>query len=493
MIPEEVARRERLQKIKEDGKNPYPAKANRSHMAQDVLDSFEALEKSNEAVTVAGRLTAKRKHGGLTFLLLKDTSGTIQTVLHRDAIGTEEYNEFHEESDVGDFYEFTGTAFRTRKGEPSVQIQTYRLLTKTLLPLPEKWHGLTDIEKRYRWRYLDLISNEQAMQVAKARSRMVLAIRNFLAEEDFMEVETPVLQPIAGGAAARPFTTHHNSLDHDFFLRIAPELYLKRLLVGGFEKVYEFSRCFRNEGVSPQHNPEFTQIEGYWAYATIDDLLKHIEGMIEAAVKAVTGSLTVEAGEVTLDFTAPFKRMSFHDAIEKESGIDLDQMPDEESLRSTLKEKGMHVDDIIGIGELIDHLWKTEVRPKMIQPTFITDYPASMKPLAKVRDDNPNYSEGAQLLVNGMEVMNAFNEQNDPLAQEAVFEEQERLREQGSEEAQMVDDDYVKALKHGMPPAAGYGIGIDRLAMLLTNSPNIKEVILFPTLKPAANKEDETQ
>jgi lysyl-tRNA synthetase class 2 len=267
---------------------------------------------------------------------------------------------------------------------------------------------------------------------------------------------------------------------------------LKRLLVGGFEKIYEFSRCFRNEGISPQHNPEFTQIEGYWAYATIDDLLKHIEGMIEAAVKAVTGSLTVETGDVTLDFTAPLKRISFHDVIERESGIDLDQLPNEESLRARLKEKGMHVDDIIGIGELIDHLWKTEVRPKMIQPTFVTDYPASMKPLAKVRDDNPKYSEGAQLLVNGMEIMNAFNEQNDPLAQEEVFAEQERLREQGSQEAQMVDDDYVKALKHGMPPAAGYGIGIDRLAMLLTNSPNIKEVILFPTLKPT-NKEDKTE
>lgn len=490
MIPEEVARRERLQKLREAGVNPYPANAHRSHMAADVLSAFEDFEKSEEAVTVAGRLTAIRKHGGLTFLLVKDESSTIQTVLHRDAIGTEEYNNFHEQSDVGDFYEFTGTAFRTRKGEPSIQIQKYRLLTKTLLPLPEKWHGLTDVEKRYRWRYLDLIANDQAMEIARARARMVGAIRLFLAEEGFLEVETPILQPIAGGAAAKPFVTHHNSLHHDFYLRIAPELYLKRLLVGGFEKVYEFSRCFRNEGVSPQHNPEFTQIETYWAYANINDLLDHIEKMLKKAVTAVTGSLKVELGEITLDFDKEIKRISFHDAIERETGIDLDQMPDEASLRATLKEKGMYVDKIIGIGELIDHLWKTEVRPKMIQPTFITDYPASMKPLAKVRDDNPNYSEGAQLLINGMEVMNGFNEQNDPLQQEEVFKEQEALREQGSDEAQMVDDDFVKALKHGMPPAAGYGIGIDRLAMILTGSANIKEVILFPTLKPADNSEE---
>ncbi len=484
MIPEEIARRERLQSIRDHGHNPYPAKAHRTHMTTDVLGAFENFVASGEPVTVAGRLTAVRKHGGVTFLLLKDGVGTIQIVLHRDTVGTELYNDFHAQTDVADFYECTGTAFRTQKGEPSIQVTQLRLLTKTLLPLPEKFHGLTDVEKRYRWRYLDLIANEEAMEIARARARMVHAIRSFLADEGFMEVETPILQPIAGGAAAKPFVTHHNAMHHDFYLRIAPELYLKRLLVGGFEKVYEFARCFRNEGVSPQHNPEFTQIEAYWAYADIHDLLDHIERMIEQTVKAVTGNTAVDTGEHTLNFAAPLKRMSFHDLVLNETGIDLDQYPDEEALRMAVKTYGLDVDHIVGAGELTDHLFKMAVRPKVIQPTFVTDYPASMKPLAKRRDDNPYYSEGAQLLVLGMEVMNGFNEQNDPLVQEQVFQEQEVLREQGSEEAQMVDHDFVKALKHGMPPAAGYGIGIDRLAMILTNSQNIKEVILFPTLKP---------
>lgn len=499
MIPEEIARRERLEGIKNAHIDPYPATAHRTHSAKDVLLQFEELEKNQEHVTVAGRLTAIRRHGGLAFLRLHDASGDIQIVLQRDAVGAEAYTQFFEQSDIGDFYEFTGGTFVTKKGEQSLAAQNATLLTKTLLPLPEKFHGLTDTEKRYRHRYLDLIANESSFHLAKQRSLLVSAMRRFLEEEGFLEVETPILQPIAGGAAAKPFVTHHNSLHHDFYLRIAPELYLKRLLVGGMERVYEFARCFRNEGVSPQHNPEFTQVELYWAYATIEDLMDHVERMLQKIAMATHGALQVPSlNDTVLDFSGNLQRITFHDIILKETGIDLDEYIDNEAgLKERIQSAGVHVEDIVGIGEIIDQLWKEKVRPNIIQPTFVMDYPACMKPLAKIRPEKPFYSAGAQLLILGMEVMNAFNEQNDPLFQEEVFNEQEALREQGSEEAQMVDHDYIKALKHGMPPAAGYGIGIDRITMIFTGAPNIKEVILFPTLKPekldeASTSEDET-
>ncbi len=489
MIPEEIVRRERLHKIRETKINPYPAQTKRTHMISDVLLHFEELEKSQEVVTIAGRIRTLRKHGGLTFLNLEDKTDKIQVALKRDVIGTENYLFFHDVVDVGDFLEISGSVFVTQRGEQTLNTDTWTMLTKSLLPLPEKWHGLTDTEKRYRYRYLDLLANPSVMKNAKLRAEIVKTMRQFLEEEGFIEVETPILQPIAGGAAARPFVTHHNTLHHDFYLRIAPELYLKRLIVGGFEKIFEFARCFRNEGISPQHNPEFTQVELYWAYATVEDLMDHIERMLQKICNDVIKTDTIDLDNKKITFSFPLPRRSFHDLIEKETGVDLDQIRDEEALRKILKDRNMDVEDIVGYAELADHLWKTEVRPKIVEPTFVTDYPASMKPLAKRRED-AHYSASVQLLINGMEVCNAFNEQNDPIEQEEIFDEQESLRERGSEEAQTIDHDFLKALKHGMPPMAGYGIGIDRLVAILTGSDNLKEVILFPTLKPIPYEED---
>ncbi|MFH1631554.1 MAG: lysine--tRNA ligase [bacterium] len=488
MIPEEVARRERLQLLRDQGVNPYPAKSNRTHNISDVLDNFDTLFDSKEPVTLCGRVRSNRKHGGLSFVTLEDASGKMQIVLHRDVIGAEAYQSFHSHIDVADFLSFTGPAFKTQKGERSIEAQKYAILSKSLLPLPEKWHGLTDTEKRYRQRYLDFIANDLSVEFAKSRARLVSAIRTFVEAEGFMEVETPVLQPIPGGANARPFITHHNALDTDFFLRIAPELYLKRLIVGGFEKVFEFARCFRNEGISTQHNPEFTQVEAYWAYATVENLMDHLERMFLFALEEVTGGNILKIGDHDTKISLPLPRMTFHNAVLKETGIDLDEFTDEAALRTVMSQKGIKVDDVIGYGDLVDHLYKKEVRPKLVDPVFITDYPSAMIPLAKRRGDS-HYAAMAQLLVNGLELCKAYNEQNDPLEQEAAFAEQERLRERGSDEAQFVDEDYLEALKHGMPPTAGYGIGIDRLAMVLTNAPNLKEVILFPTLKPVDTEE----
>lgn len=492
MIPEEIVRRERLHALREAGVDPYPRKAERTHKAKEVLGAFEELDKQKTPVTVAGRIRAIRKHGGLTFLRLQDDSETIQIVLHRDELGVDAYEEFHKFADVGDFYSVHGVTFVTKRGEKSVDARKLSLLTKSLLPLPEKWHGLTDSEKRFRKRYLDLISNEPVKEIFKLRSNVVHAIRSFLHEEGFMEVETPILQPMAGGAEAKPFVTHHNALDADLFLRIAPELYLKRCLVGGFEKVFEIARCFRNEGISFQHNPEFTQVECYWAYADRDMMIDHLERLLVKIVTSVTGGETkIEHQGDVLDFSAPMKRMSFYDLIEAETGINLSTIKDEDELKKVMKSKGMDCEGIIGFGELADEIWKRHVRPSVQQPTFVIDYPAAMKPLAKRNPDHPERSSNVQLLVKGMEVMNGFDELNDPLEQEERFNEQEKLRERGSEAAHSVDHDYVEALKIGMPPAAGYGIGIDRLCTLLTNVHNIKEVILFPTLRPIETEEKE--
>jgi lysyl-tRNA synthetase class 2 len=488
MIAEEIVRRERLEALNRAGLEAYPAQTNRTHQIGQILAAFEVLEAAATPVSLVGRVRSIRKHGGVTFITLEDETGALQMVLHRDSVGTETYENFHQQSDVGDFFEFHGPVFKTQKGERSLKIETSRLLTKALLPLPEKWHGLTDTETRYRQRYLDLIANESVRQTARTRARLVAALRRFLEVEGFMEVETPMLQPIAGGASARPFVTHHNALGTDFYLRVAPELYLKRLIVGGFEKIYEYARCFRNEGISPQHNPEFTQIEAYWAYATIEDLMAHLERMISSVIQEALGDLMVTVDDERLSFAAPYPRMSFRDLVMTHAGIDLESVTDEADLRQAMNRLKIKTDGVIGLGELIDHLYKSKVRPQIIQPTFVTDYPAVMKPLAKRRGDSI-WSASAQLVVNGMEVCNAFNELNNPLEQQARFEEQEDLRAQGSEEAQRIDHDYITALKHGMPPTAGYGIGIDRFVALLTDSPNLKEVILFPTLKPEAKIE----
>lgn len=483
MIPEEVARTERLHSLRNKGINAYPEQVERTHSVEQVLLHFDDLNTNKTSVSVAGRIRFIRKHGGLTFIGLQDASGSIQVALKRDDIGIDAYEAFHGHADVGDFFSFTGPVFITKKGEKSVNGLEYKIASKALLPLPEKWHGLTDTETRYRHRSLDLLANPSVMEAAKTRSRMIAALRRYLDQEGFMEVETPILQPIAGGATARPFVTHHNTLHADLYLRIAPELYLKRLLVGGFEKIYEFARCFRNEGVSPQHNPEFTQIELYWTYATVEDLMDHLEGMLAYVITEVNGNLELTYQGHELNFGTPLKRVKFRDLIETGTGINLDEVITEEELREQMQKQGINAEGVIGYGELVDKLYKEKVRPSIIQPTFVTEYPSAMKPLAK-RRENALYSASAQLLIAGMEVWNAFNELNDPIEQEERFKEQEELRERGSDDAHQVDDAFLKALKHGMPPTAGYGLGIDRFASVLADVPNLKEIILFPTLKP---------
>lgn len=424
--------------------------------------------------------------GKLTFCHLKDESATMQIVFSAAEMDKERIKFFNKNIDLGDFIEVVGSIFATHKGEISILVKEYRILAKSLLPLPEKWHGLTDIEQRYRKRYLDLLSNEESMRIAKIRSILVREIRKYFDSLGFYEVETPVLQTLYGGALARPFETHHNALDIPLYLRIAPELYLKRLIVGGFEKVYEIAKCFRNEGVDQDHNPEFTQIEFYWAYADYNMLMDLIEDLIPKLIRAAGLNLKFDAGGQIVDFTPPYPRVTMRDLIKQYAKIDIEDYPDQKALAKKAKElKVEDIDEKTGRGKTIDEIYKKYARPFIVNPIFVIDHPVELSPLAKKKTDNPNYVERFQLLcVGGNELTNAFSELNDPLDQEARFKEQVRLHEAGDEESMPYDEDFIEALKHGMPPTAGLGMGIDRLVKLLVNAQNLKEVILFPTLKP---------
>jgi lysyl-tRNA synthetase class 2 len=486
MTEEEVVRQERLQAIREAGLDPYPARVERSHTVAKFLGLFEEIEKSGEVVSLVGRVRTIRIHGGLSFVHIEDGSGRMQLVLKKDHLGEEAYKTFQTRLDMGDFIEVSGRPFTTLKGEHSLSIDKYRIISKSLLPLPEKWHGLTDQEARYRQRYLDLVANEEVRNIFRVRTAVLSSLRKFLDDHGYMEVETPILQVVPGGASAKPFTTHHNALDADLYLRIAPELYLKRLLVGGFERVYEVARCFRNEGIDHSHNPEFTQIEAYAAYMDYQELMTMMEEMMTAAIKAAGREISaVPFKGQTLDFTTPWPRMTFRDAVLKFTNIDIELCPDKDSLIKAMEEKGLEVDPKAAYGTLLDNLYKQTVRPAIIQPVFIYDYPTAISPLVKRKEGDARYIEMFQLVYGGGEEnIKAFSELNDPLDQEARFKEQAAAREQGDEEAQFADFDYVEAMKHGMPPNAGFGIGIDRLVAMLTDSPNLKEVILFPTLRP---------
>lgn len=486
MTEEEIVRRERLQKIRESGNDPYPARVNRTHTVKNFLTLFEEIEKAGEVVTLVGRVLTIRVHGGLTFVHIEDGSEKMQLVLKKDHLGEEQYQSFKDTVDMGDFVEVNGRPFTTQRGEKSLAADTYRVITKSLLPMPEKWHGLVDQEIRYRQRYLDLVSNEEVRHIFRVRTAVLSALRKFLDEHGYMEVETPILQTIPGGAAARPFTTHHNALNADLYLRIAPELYLKRLLVGGFERVYEVARCFRNEGIDHSHNPEFTQIEGYAAYMDYQEQMNLMEEMMTVAIKAAGRELSaVPFKGQTLNFSTPWPRMTFRDAVLKFAAIDIEDFPDKESLAKVMEEKKLEVDPGASYGTLLDNLYKQTVRPGIIQPTYLYDYPAAISPLVKRKDSDPRYIEMFQLLYGGGEEnIKAFSELNDPVDQEERFAEQSAARATGDEEAQFSDPDYVVAMKHGMPPNAGFGIGIDRLVAMLIDAPNLKEVILFPTLRP---------
>ena len=474
----------RLEKIKDlrsRGIEPYGGRFERTKLALAIKDEFESLE--GQEVRVAGRIMAKRGHGKAGFANLQDPSGIIQLYFKSDDLGEEQY-ELYEKCDIGDIVGIWGKVFRTRRGEISVAVARMVYLAKSLNPLPEKWHGLKDVELRYRQRYLDLIVNPGVREVFTRRSQIIRSIRRYLDGQEFLEVETPMMQPIAGGAAARPFITHHNALNMDLYLRIAPELYLKRLLVGGLEKVYEINRNFRNEGISTKHNPEFTMVEMYQAYGDYEVMMELAENMIYHVVMEVIGNPVVEYQGTSLDFTPPWERITMMDAIKEYSGIDLTSVQDDQEARNLAQSLGLPIDKHATRGEIINTIFEEKVEPHLVQPTFIYSYPVEISPLAKRNQDNPQLTDRFEIFIMNRELGNAFSELNDPIDQRGRFESQMKKRSEGDSEAHMMDEDYLNALAYGMPSAGGMGIGIDRLVMLLTDSPSIRDVILFPTLRP---------
>ncbi len=478
----------KLERIRAAGIDPYPPRSHRTHTAAAALAAFQAAEQSGTAsssppsVTIAGRLVALRPMGKATFGHLADGTGRIQFYLRRDSVGPQRYD-FLENIDLGDFLQMSGHVFRTRTGEATVHVTEYVLLSKSLLPMPEKWHGLRETETRLRQRYLDLMSSEETRQLFVLRSRLVSAMRRFLDARGFIEVETPVLQPLYGGAAARPFVTHYNALDQDFYLRIATELYLKRLIVGGLEKVYEIGKDFRNEGIDTRHTPEFSMMESYEAYADYNAVMRMVEEMITFLAQEVLGTLRLSFADHALDLAPPWRTMTVRQAILQESGVDIDQYTEQADLLRRVRQMGLKAEPDMPWGKLVDVLLSALVEPKLIQPTFLLDYPWELSPLAKRKPDNPRYVERFEAYMAGLEVANAFSELNDPLDQLQRFQQQAQQREAGDEEAHPLDEDYITALMHGMPPTGGLGIGIDRLVMLFTNTPSIREVILFPQLR----------
>jgi len=479
-------RREKLERIRRRGIEPYPYRYQRSHTALEAV----ALLKQNEEertqqneVSVAGRIMALRNMGKSAFADIRDGSGKIQLLFQSINQLDEDNLELFKELDIGDIIGVAGNVVRTRTGEPTVRVENFTLLAKSLQPLPEKWHGLSDIDIRYRQRYLDLISNPETKATFKVRSQVIAAIRQFLNRRGFIEVETPVLQPSAGGALARPFITHHNTFDQDFYLRIATELHLKRLIIGGFDKVYELGRIFRNEGTDKDHNPEFTTLESYEAYVNYNDVMKMLEKMAAAAAKQVTGGYSAKFGDDILDFKPPWPRITLRKAIAQYSGIDFEDYPDADSLRGEMLRIKMEVDPQKDRGRLIDELLSSFVEPNLKQPTFLIDYPVEMSPLAKKKPDNQRLVERFEAFAGSMEIANAFTELNDPVEQRARFVEQQKQQRPEDEPEETVDEDFLLALEYGMPPTGGLGVGIDRLVMLLTNQPSIREVILFPQLR----------
>ncbi len=478
-------RREKLDRIRASGINPYPHRYHRSHTTQQAVALLKQNEEGltqQEKISVAGRIMAKRKMGKISFLDIHDGEGKLQLFLNRENLGKVSL-ELFKDLDIGDIVGAEGSLFRTKSGEPTLEVADFTLLTKSLQPLPEKWHGLSDVDKRYRQRYLDLITNAETKNVFQIRSRVITAIREFLNRRGFLEVETPVLQPSAGGALARPFITHHHALDQDFYLRIALELHLKRLIIGGFDKVYELGRIFRNEGISTKHNPEFTMLESYEAYADYNDVMRMVEEMVSEVAQQVLGTCEVKFGDNIISFKPPWQRLSLLDAIKGYSGIDLRQYDGADLLRIRMQEAGLEVDPQKSWARLADELISTFVEPNLIQPTFLVDYPVELSPLAKSKPDNDRLVERFEAYANGMEIANAFTELNDPIDQRQRFIQQQKEQQAAGEEAGEIDEDFLLALEHGMPPTGGLGVGIDRLVMLLTGQESIREVILFPQLK----------
>jgi lysyl-tRNA synthetase class 2 len=474
-------RLESLNRIRARGIDPYPHSYHLSHTIREAIAPFKQQGESSPDISLAGRIMSKRSIGKMSFLDIRDSSGKIQLSLRYDLLGREKY-EFLQDIDIGDIIGAKGKLFRTKSGELTLEVSDFAMLCKSLRPLPEKWHGLADVEKRYRQRYLDLISNEENKNIFVLRSKIITAIRSFLDKQGFMEVETPVLQPHAGGALARPFVTHHHALGEDLYLRIALELHLKRLVVGGFDKVYEIGRTFRNEGISVRHNPEFTLLECYQAYSDYNDMMRLVEEMFMHIAKEVLGNTRLACNGQTIDLGLPWQRLYLREAIKNYCGIDFEDYPDAASLRARMAELDMDVDPTKGRGRLIEELISTFVEPDLTQPTFLLDYPVEMSPLAKRKRGDDRLVERFEGFVAGMEVANAFTELNDPVEQRERFRQQLKDRV-ADEEVEIADEDFLQALEYGMPPTGGLGIGIDRLVMLLTGQQSVREVILFPQLK----------
>lgn len=492
-MTEQEQRYKKLMELRAQGIPWYPA---RTHRTSDIA-TFRSLFPLTDSVIsskhiLCGRLRLKRPHGKLTFGNIQDEKGNIQIVFNIASMPKEQYDMFTEYIDVGDILECYGTAFTTKKGEPSLLIESWTLLAKSLRPLPEKWHGLVDQEERYRRRYVDFLVHPELQTLFRRRAQFIRALRDYLEDAGFMQISVPVLEAIPGGADATPFVTHHHSLNIDLYLRISLELYQKRLMVGGFEKIYDLGPVFRNEGMSREHLQEFTAMECYWAYADYNDMMRFVENMYATIIQKVFGTLVIEYQGQRLDFTPPWPRVDYGDCVLQQTGINIDTVQQPKELRAIIHKRypSISIEPKAGIGRMIDILYKQAVRPLIIQPTLLLHHPIAVSPLAKRHPDKSNRTERFQPLVFGMEVGNGFSELNDPLDQRERFIEQQQLHDAGDTEAQMMDEDFIEAIEYGMPPAAGFGVGIDRLFMICSNQPTIRDVVAFPLLRPRSITEN---
>lgn len=482
-----IVRREKLNQFREMGLDPFGKRFERTHLSNEIISEYdefnnEELESKNISVIIAGRIMTKRGKGKAGFAHIQDLGGQLQIYVRLDKVGPEQYEVFNT-ADLGDIVGVSGQVFKTKTGELSVKAENFELLSKSLRPLPDKFHGLKDVEQRYRQRYLDLIMSQESKETFVTRSRIIRSMRNYLDQNGYLEVETPMMHAIAGGAAARPFITHHNTLDMTLYMRIAIELHLKRLIVGGLEKVYEIGRVFRNEGVSTRHNPEFTMIELYEAYADYRDIMALTENLIAHVAQEVLGATTVQYGDYEVDLKPEWKRLHMLDAIKEYTGVDFWNVTNTEEAKQLAKEHGIEIKETMEYGHIVNEFFEQRVEEKLIQPTFIFGHPVEISPLAKKNADDPRFTDRFELFIVGREHANAFTELNDPIDQRERFEAQLKERELGNDEAHEMDDDFIEALEYGMPPTGGLGIGIDRLVMLLTNSPSIRDVLLFPLMR----------